>query len=103
LSGAITYNVLLNPYYRSLCRPYPAYHRVEGYLESGLALTAFDPTYALIPDQLKEKSLFSLALIGLRFHYVGQKWIYMLKLRFTPYIGREFSLWGGIGFGLGWR
>lgn len=102
LSGAVSHNFLLNPYYRSLCRPQPFYKRIEAYIESGVALSVFDPTYALVPDSFSEKTLFPMGLLGMRFHFVGEKWLYMLKIRFSPVLGEAILPWGGIGLGMGW-
>ena len=104
VSSAVTHNFLLNRYHRSLCSPAPDYNRFESYLETGLAMSVFDPYYGGLPRSLYKDTLFTpSALLGVRFHCVGERWIYILKLHLTPIVDRELEARGGIGMGLGWR
>jgi len=104
VSSAVTHNFLLNPYHRSLCSPAPDYSGFESYLETGLALSIFDPYYGGLPrDLYKDTSFTPSALLGVRFHFVRERWIYILKLHFSPILDRKFEAWGGIGLGLGWH
>lgn len=103
-SGAVTYNRILNPYYRSLCRPAPDYNHFESYLETGFALGIFDPYHHALPERLRSNSYFSPAgLLGVRLHYLTEKWIYFLKARVTPFLDRQPNIWGAVAIGWGWR
>ena len=104
VSSAVTHNFLLNRYRRSQCSPAPDYNHFESYLETGLALSVFDPYYGGLPRSLyKDTSFTPSALLGVRFHCVRERWICILKLHLSPILDREFAAWGGIGLGLGWR
>ncbi|TDE17484.1 hypothetical protein [Dyadobacter psychrotolerans] len=104
LEAGTTYNFILNPYHRSLCSPAPSYHSFETYLETGAALSIFEPSSASLPNELYKNTYFSpMGIIGLRFHLVKPRWIYICKARMTPLLDREFAVWGGFSLGLGWR
>ena len=104
MSGAVTYNWILNPYHRSLCSPAPAYNHFESYLETGFALGVFDPHHHALPEHLRSNSYFSPAgLLGVRIHYVTERWIYFLKARLTPFLDRQPNIWGAAAIGWGWR
>jgi|GEM_PF-1777800 len=106
LSSALTYSSLLNPYMRRSCQPRPGYNSIESYFETGVA-TFFVDTYngnQYFPDTDKQRLLTPLALAGLRIHFVSSKWIYILKLRYTPaLLESKLASKGGIAFAIGWR
>lgn len=105
LASALTYNVILNPYHRNLCNPIPGYSAFECYLEVGSGFTLLQASYGGLPHKLKkeEKNLAAAALLGLRFHLVKERWIYLFKIRLVPFLDSKFSPWGGCQIGLGWR
>lgn len=101
---AVTYNYLLNPYHSNQCRPDPTYRKLEVYLETGLGMSIRNP-FELNPsyDSNQENKFRPSALGGFRFHLVRERWIYILKIRATPFLDRPLAPWGGIQLGLGWR
>lgn len=104
LSGGMSYNVLLNPYHRNLCSPYPNYNKFEAYFEVGVGVSMFDDTHAIVPEYLQNgPSIFSMGLIGFRLHLISKKWIYIIKTRFSPVLTEEMSPWGGVAIGIGWK
>lgn len=103
-STAITYNFLVNPYLRNLCSPAPGFNRFESYIETGIAASIFESQYTFIPQELYKNSLLRPAgIIGIRLHFIKNRWIYILKIRLTPFLDSKFSVWGGAGIGFGWK
>ncbi len=107
-SGAITYAYLLNPYHRTQCNPVPGYNSVEAYLEGGIASffcdTKFNENILYVSDKGRNPFLTPLALGGLRFHLVTRKFIYILKVRYTPaLIESRYASAAGLALGLAWR
>lgn len=103
-STAITYNRILNGYQRNLCQPAPDYNRFEIYMETGTAVSFFNPKgYDYETTRLEKYALLPMAVLGLRIHYVSSRWIYTFKPRFTPFLVKDMPLWGGISLGMGWR
>lgn len=102
-SGSITYNLLLNPYRQTECSPYPGMRNLEYYLETGFADT-FEPGFGTVPNsRYSDSGHTPLGIAGIRIHIINRKWIYIVKLRYTPLINHGFSSWGGVVLGLGWR
>jgi hypothetical protein len=103
-STAVTYNFLLNSYHKNLCKPAPGFNKFESYLETGIATLIFNAQYGGIPSHLYTDSHFRPAgIMGVRLHFVKERWIYILKIRLTPFLDKQFSVWGGAGIGLGWK
>ena len=107
-SGALTYSYLLNPYRRTQCNPVPGYNSFEGYLEGGIASFFCDTRYnknSIYVSRKEKEPLFTpLGLVGLRFHFVTEKVIYILKIRYTPsLIESRYASMGGFALGFGWR
>lgn len=107
-SGAITYAYLLNPYHRTQCNPMPGYNGLEAYVEAGLASffcdTKFNDNIFYISEKEREPLLTPLALAGLRFHLVTRKFIYILKVRYTPaLIESRYASAAGLALGFAWR
>ncbi|GGB79203.1 hypothetical protein [Dyadobacter sediminis] len=105
LSGALTHCFVLNPYKRKSCVPQPGNYLIESYLEAGLGGFAVDRyDNDIRSGNSKQRLLTPSALAGLRFHLVTGKWIYILKLRYTPpLLPNLLASHAGIGLGLGWR
>lgn len=106
LSSALTYSYLLNPYRRKSCVPHPGYNSFETYLEGGLAAFYVD-TYdnsQYMGNQYARRLITPLALAGLRFHFVTEKWIYIIKIRSTPaLLENKLASRAGVAIALGWR
>ncbi|KAA0989805.1 hypothetical protein [Dyadobacter aurulentus] len=105
-SAAGTYCFLLNPYNKKACTPQPGYNSLEIYLEGGLAALLLDPydNNRFVNDDLQHQFATPLALGGVRFHLVSRKWIYILKIRFTPALVKsKYTSSAGLGVGIGWR
>lgn len=107
-SGALTYAHLLNPYRRSQCNPSPGFNRFEVYLEGGLASFFSDSKYnkdiLYVLKNGKDAVFTPLALAGMRFHFVTGKFIYVLKIRFTPaLVDSRYASVAGLTLGMGWR
>lgn len=107
-SGALTYSYLLNPHRRTQCNPVPGYNSFETYLEAGVASffsdTRFnDPVFYISKDG--RQPLFTpLILMGLRLHFVTDKRIYILKVRYTPALMESrYASMAGVALGFGWR
>lgn len=101
---AVTYNFLLNPYHRNLCNPAPEFNRLESYLETGIAASIFESQYTFLPQELYTNSLFRpVGILGVRLHLIKNRWIYILKIRLTPFLDKKLQAWGGAGIGLGWK
>jgi len=106
LSSALTYSFLLNPYRRKSCIPQPGHNKFETYLEGGLAAFYVDPydNSQYYGNQNTQKFVTPLALVGLRFHIVNRKWIYILKVRCTPVLSEnKLASKAGVAVALGWR
>ena len=107
-SGALTYSYLLNPYRRTQCNPVPGYNGFEAYLEGGVASFFCDTRYnknIFYVSKKENEPLFTpLGLAGLRFHFVTEKLIYILKVRYTPsLVESRYASIGGLALGIGWR
>lgn len=105
LSGALTHCFILNPYKRKSCAPWPGNHLIESYFEAGIGGFAVDRYDSGIHSgNNKQRLLTPSALAGFRFHMVTGKWIYILKLRYTPpLLPNMLASQAGVGMGLGWR
>ena len=105
ISTALTYNILLNPFRRKECWPHPGYNSFEAYLEGGAAIFVLDKyvnSYFAFNDQ--QKVITPLGLAGLRFHFISERWIYILKVRYTPsLIESKLASVAGVALGIGWR
>ena len=102
-SVGITYNLFLNPHRQTECSPFPGFRNLEYYLEAGVAST-FEPGYGTVPNSRYEETGYNYpGLLGVRFHFVNHRWIYILKLRYTPLMNCGFASWGGVVLGLGWK
>ncbi|MCF2444443.1 hypothetical protein L0657_10795 [Dyadobacter sp. CY345] len=107
-SGALTYSYLLNPYRRTQCNPVPGHNNFEAYLEAGVASffcdTKFNESMFYVPKTGREPLFTPLGLAGLRFHFVSEKFIYILKARYTPaLIESRYASVAGLAVGFGWR
>lgn len=107
-SGALTYSYLLNPYRRTQCNPVPGFNGFEGYLEGGVASffsdTKFNESIPYVSKDGREPLFTLLVLAGLRFHFVTDKRIYILKVRYTPaLIESRYASVAGVALGFGWR
>ncbi|SDE43443.1 hypothetical protein SAMN04487996_10536 [Dyadobacter soli] len=104
-SGALTHCFILNPYKRKSCIPQPGNYLVESYFEAGLGGFMVDRyDSAVLFGSNKQRLLTPSGIAGLRFNLVSRKWIYMLKLRFTPpLLSNVLASHAGIGVGVGWR
>lgn len=105
LSGALMHCLILNPYRRSECIPEPGNHLIECYLEAGLGgflIDRYDD--AVLSGNNKQRLLTPSGVMGLRMHVVTGKWIYILKIRFTPpLLPNDLASQAGVGVALGWR
>ncbi|WP_143061718.1 hypothetical protein [Dyadobacter sp. SG02] len=105
LSAALTHCLILNPYKRKSCIPQPGRYLVEGYFEAGLGAFMVDRyDDGLYRARSRQRLLTPSGVAGFRFHLVSRKWIYMLKLRYTPPLLRNaLASHAGVGVGVGWR
>lgn len=108
VSGSLTYSYILNPYHRTQCNPVPRYNGFEAYLEGGVALffsdTKFNERIFHISEYGREPLFTPLGLAGFRFHFVTDKLIYILKVRYTPtLIESRYASVAGVALGFGWR
>lgn len=108
LSGALTYSYLLNPYRRTQCNPVPGFNGFETYLEGGVASffsdTQLNESIPYVSKDGREPLFTLMVLAGLRFHFVTDKRIYILKVRYTPaLIESRYASLAGVALGFGWR
>ncbi|KAA6439006.1 hypothetical protein FEM33_12000 [Dyadobacter flavalbus] len=105
LSGALTHCFVLNPYKRKSCVLHPGHYLIESYFEAGLGGFAVDRyDNDLYAGTSKQRLFTPSALAGFRLHVVTGKWIYILKLRYTPpLLANLFASYAGLGLGLAWR
>jgi hypothetical protein len=104
LASSLTYSYILNPYRRKSCQPHPGYNSFESYLEAGLGSFYVDTYDSYTGDLYKQRLLTPLALAGLRFHLISERWVYIVKLRYTPAIlENKLSSIAGVALALGWR
>ncbi len=103
--AALTHCFVLNPYKRRSCIPQPGNYLVESYFEAGIGgflVDRYDNGLYYNPD--KQRLLTPSGMAGFRFHIVSRKWIYMLKLCYTPpLLPNALASHGGVGVGVGWR
>jgi hypothetical protein len=102
-SFSTTYNRILNGYRRDLCQSAPDYNKFELYLEAGLALSTFHPRTFYAGKNRLRYHFHQMGIIALRAHYVSPKWIYIFKIRATPFILPNFQPWLGASAGFGWK
>jgi len=100
-SAALTHCFLLNPYRRKTCIPQPGHRNIETYLEAGLASLFID----LYDRSMHTQQLVTpLGTAGLRFNLVTDRWIYVLKVRYTPpLIANPLASHAGAGIAVAWR
>ncbi|MCE7041297.1 hypothetical protein [Dyadobacter sp. CY312] len=105
ISAALTYNFLLNRYRKKECQPHPGHNVLESYFEVGTSAFLFDKyVNVYFPPTDQQEQICPLALAGLRFHIVSTKWIYILKIRYTPsLVDSKVASVGGVAVGFGWR
>lgn len=105
LSGTLTRCFILNPYKRKSCIPHPVNYRIESYFEAGLGGFLVDRyDNGLYTGSSKQRLLTPSGIAGFRFNLVTEKWIYMLKLRYTPaLLPNNLASRAGVGVSLGWR
>lgn len=105
LSAALTHCVILNGYKRKACVPQPGNYLVESYLEGGLGGFMVDRyDNGFYPGSKNRRLLTPSALAGIRFHIITSRWIYALKLRYTPpLLPNSLASHAGVGIGVGWR
>ena len=105
LSASLTHSFILNPYIRRQCIPQPGNNLIESYAEVGLGgflVDRYDNT--LYSGDNKQRLLTPSGLMGLRFNVVTGKWIYILKIRYSPPLLRnDLASSAGVGVALGWR
>lgn len=104
-SAALTHCVILNSYKRNSCVPQPGNYLIESYFEFGLGGFAVDRyDNGLFSGTNKQRLLTPSGLAGFRFHILTSKWIYILKLRYTPpLLHNVLASHAGVGVGIGWR
>lgn len=104
-SLALTHCAILNPYKRKSCIPQPGHYLIESYFEAGLGGFIIDRyDSAVYFGGNKQRLLTPSGVAGFRFHIVSGKWIYMLKLRYTPsLLPNVLASHAGVGVGIGWR
>ncbi len=105
LSAALTHCFVLNPYKRNSCVPQAGHYLIESYFEAGLSGFMVDRyDNALFSGTNRQRLLTPSGVAGFRFHIVSRKWIYMLKLRYTPVLlPNVLASHAGVGVGVGWR
>ena len=104
LASSLTYSYILNPYRRKVCRPHPGYNSFESYLEAGLGAFYVDAFDSYPGDPYKQRLLTPLALAGLRFHLISERWVYIVKVRYTPaLLENKLSSVAGVALALGWK
>jgi hypothetical protein len=104
-SAALTHCFILNPYKRKSCIPQPGNYLIESYFEVGLGGFAVDRyDNGIYSGTNKQRLLTPSGLAGLRLNVLTSKWIYILKLRYTPpLLPNILASHAGVGVGLGWR
>ncbi|WAC10943.1 hypothetical protein [Dyadobacter pollutisoli] len=105
LSAALTHCFILNPYKRKSCVPRPGNYLIESYFEMGLGGFAVDRyDNGIYPGTNKQRLLTPSGLAGFRFNVLTKRWIYILKLRYTPpLLPNILASHAGVGVALGWR
>lgn len=105
LSGVLTHCFILNPYKRRSCNPHPGNRLIEICFEAGLGGFLVDRyDNGLYSGTNRQRLLTPSGLAGFRFNVVTDKWIYILKLRYTPpLLSNILASHAGLGIGLGWR
>lgn len=103
-SSTITHCFILNAYKRNSCVPQPGNYLVETYFEAGLGSFIVDPyDNGVYSGMNKQRILTPSGLIGFRFNVPTKKWIYILKLRYTPSLVPNFlASHAGVAIGIGW-
>lgn len=106
-SGALTHSYLLNPYRWTKCNPVPGYKGFETYLEAGVGTlfsgTIFTEGVFYVSNNGREPLFTPVGIAGLRFHFVTDRRIYILKLRYTPaLIESRYAFVAGAALGFGW-
>lgn len=105
LSAALMHCFILNPYKRNSCVPQPGNYLIESYFEVGLGgflVDRYDNGIYSRTD--KQRLLTPSGLAGFRFNVVTRKWIYIVKLRYTPpLLANSLASHAGVGVGVGWR
>ncbi|MCF0052138.1 hypothetical protein LXM25_18875 [Dyadobacter sp. LJ53] len=104
-SAALTHCFILNPYKRRSCIPQPGYRNIETYFEAGLGSFFVDLYDRGLHGGTNGQRLITPAgIAGLRINLVTDRWIYILKLRYTPpLIANPLASYAGAGVALGWR
>ncbi|SKB81429.1 hypothetical protein [Dyadobacter psychrophilus] len=104
-SAALTHCFILNPYRRKTCIPQPGHRNIETYFEAGLGSFFIDRYDRGLHSGANGQQLVTPAgMAGLRLDLVTERWIYILKLRYTPpLIANPLASLAGFGIAMGWR
>ncbi|MCE7067073.1 hypothetical protein [Dyadobacter sp. CY326] len=105
LSAALTHCFILNAYKRNSCFPQPGNYLIESYLETGIGGLAVDRyDNGIYSGNDNHRLLTPSGLVGFRFNMLTKRWIYILKIRYTPSLmPNNLASNVGVGVGLGWR
>ncbi|MCE6991503.1 hypothetical protein [Dyadobacter sp. CY323] len=105
LSAALTHCVILNPYKRNPCFPQLRHYLIETYFEGGLGCFMVDRyDNGIYLGTNRQRLLTPSGIIGFRFNMLTGKWIYILRLRYTPHLlPNDLASYVGVGVGIGWR
>ena len=104
-SAALTHCFILNPYKRNSCTPHPDHYAIETYLEAGIASFFVDRYDRGLHSGVNgQPALTPSGIAGLRFNLVTDRWIYILKIRYTPpLVSNPIASHAGVGLAMAWR